>query len=166
MNKDVKATEHFFMLSSAEGILCFLYLLFLPGGSGEGSLFAFSRVRLALLSAVLLLACFFGIPLVSKNVLNFWIRLSAKKTFRLFALLISQGILLSGTALLRSLWLLYRTSEDYSWFVAYRRLFPPVCWLGFIAIQAILYFLYRFSHDFREVFRQKSHQRKTFLILM
>jgi hypothetical protein len=166
MNKDVKATEHFFMLSSAEGILCFLYLLFLPGGSGEGSLFAFSRVRLALLSAVLLLACFFGIPLVSKNVLNFWIRLSAKKTFRLFALLLSQGILLSGTALLRSLWLLYRTSEDYSWFVVYRRLFPPVCWLGFIAIQAILYFLYRISNDFREVFRQKSYQRKTFLILM
>lgn len=166
MNKDIKATEHFFRLSAAEGILCFLYLLFLPGGSGEGSLFAFSRVRLALISAVLLLVCLFGIPLVSKNVLNFWIRLSVKKTFRLFALLSSQGILLLGIALLRSLWLLYQTSEDYSWFVAYNRLFPPVCWLGLITTQAILYFFYRFSHDFREVFRQKSHQRKTFLILM
>ena len=155
MNKDVKATEHFFMLSSAEGILCFLYLLFLPGGSGEGSLFAFSRVRLALLSAVLLLACFFGIPLVSKNVLNFWIRLSAKKTFRLFALLLSQGILLSGTALLRSLWLLYRTSEDYSWFVV-----TGACSLRFVgwdSLQSKRFYI--FFIEFQMIFGKFSDKK-------
>ena len=158
-----KAMKRFLILSVAEGVACLIYLFLQPGGSGAGSLFAFSGARLLLLGFVAIAIILLILPLLKPTLQSRLIQFVNKPPVCLVSNLLAYSGLILGVCGSRTLWLLYKTSGDYLWLVAFKRFLPVVIWLGLIAIQWLILFFTRKQESQTPI---NARIRKVFLILL
>ncbi|MHC1772508.1 MAG: hypothetical protein AB9907_12415 [Flexilinea sp.] len=161
-----KTLKWFYRLSLAEGVGCFGYYLLSPGGSGEGQLFAFSKIRLAFIALTFMgiLKCL--IPLVNHRCFEWFQAQTRKSAIRFFLLIWSQILILGGITLLRTCWLLYHSTDQYSWFAAYQRLFPMILWLILICIQLLILLSLNSIPQIRASFSSEQKKWRIFAVLM
>ncbi len=156
----------FFRIALTEGLACFFYYLFAPGGSGSGQLFAFSGFRLGLIGLTLLGCLLCLLPLIDQRVaarIQSWLESSGVR----FALLLgTQTVITVCFFLLRTCRLLYQTTADYAWFAARQRLLPLGFWLILLSVQLLVLLLAQAMPRIREGFRVERVKWIRFVWLM
>ena len=156
----------FYSLSLAEGILCLGFYLFSPGGSGEGQLFSFSKVRIFLISLTIAGIFKYLFPLMNHRFFE-WVQSKLRITsVRFFLLIWSQLLILGVVSGLRTLWLLYHSTGIYTWQAAYQRLFPLLIWVVLICLQILLFLLLDSAQQYKAAFRSESGLWRRFCVLI
>ena len=156
----------FYSLSLTEGMICLGYYLFSPGGSGEGRLFSFSKVRIFLVLLTMAGIFKFFFPLINRRFFG-WIQSKLRKaSTRFFLLILSQLLILGVISGLRTLWLLYHSTGIYTWQAAYQRLFPLLIWVALICLQILLFLLLDSAPQFKSAFRSESGLWRRFFMLI
>jgi hypothetical protein len=153
---DSRKMKWFYRLSLAEGILCLGFYLFSPGGSGEGQLFSFSKIRIFLILLTMAGIIKYLFPLINKHFFG-WVQSKLRiASIRFFLLIWSQLLILGVVSGLRTLWLLYHSTGLYTWQAAYLRLFPLLLWVVLICLQILLFLLLDSAPQFKFAYRSES----------
>jgi hypothetical protein len=163
---DSRKMKWFYRLSLAEGILCLGFYLFSPGGSGEGQLFSFSKIRIFLILLTMAGIIKYLFPLINKHFFG-WVQSKLRiASIRFFLLIWSQLLILGVVSGLRTLWLLYHSTGIYTWQAAYLRLFPLLIWVVLICLQILLFLLLDSAPQFKFAYRSESGLWRRFFVFI
>ncbi len=158
--------QKFLFLSLAEGMICFLYYLLIPGGEGTGAVFQFSPVRLLFLFLVLLLVAGLCLLAFQKKFQSSAVHAIENGAVSWKISFGSWVLIFVLTAFLRTADLLYRTTGKYLWHILFLRSFPLILLLGGIGFQFFLLTCCVRKNELKISAERRKRIRKIFWILL